>query len=245
MIRTTFGAAAGASLRSRPMRVGVWAVTLDQPATVVADLARHLDPDEVAAAAARRDAAVRDRYVVAHGAAREVLAEVTAARPGALRIERQCRHCGDPAHGKPELADVPDLSFSLSHSGSTAFVAVARGARVGVDVEMIRARRNLERLARRALTPEEYEAWRVVPRTSRTIEFLRNWTAKEAYLKAIGLGIVRPLRTVSARPEGWSVWRLAADPVLIATIAVEGALVTPPAVATWAPERGVTLDAAW
>jgi 4'-phosphopantetheinyl transferase len=227
------------------MRVAVWTVMLDQPAPVVARLARHLDADETAAATARRDVAVRDRYVVAHGAVREVLAEVTATAPGALRVERRCRHCGHPAHGKPELADAPDLSFSLAHSGSTAFVAVARGAQVGIDVEVIRARRNLERLARRVLTPDEYDEWRVVPRTARTIEFLRNWTAKEAYLKAVGLGIVRPLRTVSARPEGWSVWRPPADPALITAMAVEGELATPPALATWKPERGVSLGAAW
>jgi 4'-phosphopantetheinyl transferase len=227
------------------MRVAVWAVNLDQPATVVDDLARHLDPEEAAAAGTRSDPVVRGRYVVAHGAVREVLAALTATAPDALRIERRCVHCGDPAHGKPQLAGPSELSFNLAHTGSSALVAVAQGAPVGVDVEVIRARRNLERLARRVLTPEEYDAWRVVPRTARTVEFLRNWTAKEAYLKAIGLGIVRSLRTVSARPDGWSLLRLDADPALVATVAVEGKLATAPALATWTPERGVSLDAAW
>ena len=57
------------------MRTEVWAIDLDQPAAVVARLGAHLDADEVARrATARRAPGARDRYVVAHGALREILA---------------------------------------------------------------------------------------------------------------------------------------------------------------------------
>ena len=227
------------------MRTEVWAIGLEQPAAVVARLGPHLDADEVRAATARRAPGARDRYVVAHGALREILAALTATTPAAVTFDRRCRHCGDPAHGKPELADAPELSFSLSHSASVALVAVAGEARVGVDVEVIRARRHLEKLAARVLTPEEFRAWRVVPPASRTTAFLRSWTAKEAYLKALGVGLVRPLRTVPVSPDGWSVLALAAGRDVVASIAVDGALEAPPVVATWDPERGITLGAAW
>jgi 4'-phosphopantetheinyl transferase len=239
------GGPTDASIRSPAMRTEVWAIGLEQPADVVARLGRYLDADEVRAATARRAPGAHDRYVVGHGALREILAALTAMQPTALRFDRRCRHCGDPAHGKPELAHAPDLSFSLSHSASVALVAVAREARVGVDVEVIRARRQLEKLAARVLTPDEFQTWRVVPPASRVTAFLRGWTAKEAYLKALGLGLVRPLRTVPVAPDGWSVLPVAAGREVVASIAVEGALAVPPVVATWDPEREITLDAAW
>lgn len=227
------------------MRSEVWSIGLEQPADVVGRLGRHLDGDEVSAATARRAPGAHDRYVVAHGALREILAALTATTPAAVRFDRRCRHCGDPAHGKPELAGAPELSFSLSHSASVALVAVTREARVGVDVEVIRARRHLEKLAARVLTPDELRAWRVVPPASRTTAFLRSWTAKEAYLKALGVGLVRPLRTVPVAPDGWSVLPVAVGREVVASIAVEGVLAAAPVVATWDPERGITLDAAW
>jgi 4'-phosphopantetheinyl transferase len=235
----------GASIRSPAMRTEVWAIGLEQPAHVVAGLGRYLDADEVRAATARRAPGAHDRYVVAHGALREILAALTATTPAAVKIDRRCRHCGDPAHGKPELTDAPGLSFSLSHSTSVALVAVAQDTRVGVDVELIRVRRHLEKLAARVMTPDEYAAWGAVPPASRTAAFLLSWTAKEAYLKALGVGLVRPPRTVPVAPEGWSVLPLAAGREVVASIAVEGALAAPPVVATWDPEHGITLGAAW
>jgi 4'-phosphopantetheinyl transferase len=230
------------------MRVRVWKLDLDQPASTVADLARHLDPYETRSAAARSDSRTRDRYVVAHGAVREILAGVAGAEPAALQIDRRCAHCGDAAHGKPALGDVRELSFNVSHSGSVALVAVARNSCVGVDVEVIRSRRHLEKLATRVLSSDEYDAWRVVAPAARSTEFLRSWTAKEAYLKAIGVGLVRPLRSVPVRPEGWSVWAVDAGPAVVACVAVEGvgaAHDRPPSVAPWVPGRGVTLGAEW
>src|SRR5262245_35188026 len=58
--------------------VGVWIVDLDQPPAVVDALRAHLDDTELREAAARRDDTLRNRYVVAHGALREVLGDCLA-----------------------------------------------------------------------------------------------------------------------------------------------------------------------
>src|SRR3954452_4189869 len=56
-------------------------------------------------------------------------------------------------NGKPQLARDPGrLSFNLSHSGRLAMVAIAPGGTdVGVDIERLRARSDLVRLAERWL----------------------------------------------------------------------------------------------
>jgi 4'-phosphopantetheinyl transferase len=225
------------------MAVRVWTVDLDQPRSVVADLTRHLDAEERQRAGERPPGARRDRYVVAHGALREVLAAVTGAAPRAVEIERRCRHCGHPDHGKPTTRD-PELSFNLSHSATTALVAVARGADVGVDVEAVRARPHLERLAARLLTPEEHAQWVAVEAAARNRAFLELWTAKEARLKATGVGLTRPLRTVAARAAGWTVTSLDLGPAAVASVAVRGVHAAPE-LAIWTPGAGVSLMTPW
>ena len=145
--------------------------------------------------------------------------------PGAVAISRRCARCGDPAHGKPELAAFPELSFSLSHSESFAMIAVVVGrARVGVDIEIERPRSRLDALAARVLSAEEHAEWLDAEPPERVRAFLARWTAKEAYLKAIGAGITRPLREVPRRSAGMDRRLRIASPLgTVASVAVEGA----------------------
>jgi 4'-phosphopantetheinyl transferase len=139
---------------------------------------------------------------------------------GAVQISRECRRCGDAKHGKPFVVGDDELSFNLSHSGSVALLAVARDATVGIDVEAVRTRANLEKLAARVLTPDALEAFSAADESARLVTFLRAWTEKEAYLKATGLGIATDLRAVTV-PDGWSVERLDELPEYVAAIAVD------------------------
>jgi len=223
------------------MVVRTWTLQLEQPAPVVAGLAVHLDPHEAAAAAARTSDAARRRYSVAHGSVREILGDVIGVDPATIRFDRRCRHCGDTDHGKPAVTDMPGLSFSVAHSGSMAVVAISARATVGVDVEIVRRRASLDRLAARVLAPAELAGWQALPDVDRLVGLLRAWTAKEAYLKAIGLGLAGGVRTAPRDPPGWSVQELDLGPAAIAMLAVAGNVDVEPVPAPWAPEGGVTL----
>ena len=231
-----------------PLTVSVWTVDLDQPRAVVDALRAYLDDDEIRAAAARTNDTVRNRYVVAHGALRSILAARLGISPDAVVISRQCARCGDATHGKPAVvarSDVPgsgDLQFSLSHSQAFAVIAVANGARVGVDIEVERPRARLDALAARVLGSEEYADWLDVPPAAQLRAFLQRWTAKEAYLKAIGAGITLPLRDVPAEPEGWTVTGLRSPPETVARLAVEAYAVVQ--VDDWAPPVQVSRSTA-
>ena len=179
------------------------------------------------AAASRRDDTLRSRYVVAHGAVRSILGARLGIEPAAVEISRRCARCGDPAHGKPEVIgpDPPPaapVSFSLSHSEALAAVAVVAGASVGIDIEVERPRTRLDALAERVLASEAHADWLELEPAARLHAFLEQWTAKEAYLKAIGAGITMPLRDVPVEPEGWTVAGFATPPGLVASVAVEG-----------------------
>jgi 4'-phosphopantetheinyl transferase len=230
------------------LTVSVWTVDLDQPRAVLDALRAYLDPDEVLAAAARTNDVVRNRYVVAHGALRSILATRLGIAPEAVVISRRCARCGDATHGKPAVvpaADGPgseDLAFSLSHSQSFAVIAVVSGARVGVDIEVERPRPRLDALAARVLGSEEYADWLDLEPSAQLRGFLRCWTAKEAYLKAIGAGITLPLRDVPVEPEGWTVTSFPSPPGTVARVAVEGYAVA--TVEEWVPPLTVARAAA-
>ena len=90
------------------------------------------------------------------------------------------------------------------------------------------------------LGSEEYADWIDVEPAAQLHVFLEYWTAKEAYLKAIGTGITVPLRDVPIEPEGWTVTDFPAPAGVVVRVAVEGYAVVhverwvPPAVASGA-----------
>jgi 4'-phosphopantetheinyl transferase len=203
------------------LTVTVWNVDLLQPISVVDALRAWLDDYEIHAAASRRADGLRHRYIVSHGAVRSILGARLGVDPGAIVISRRCARCGDPDHGKPELPEIPELSFSVSHSESFAMVAVVSGARVGVDIEIERPRSRLDALAARVLSDDEHAEWLEAEPPARVRAFLARWTAKEAYLKAIGAGITRPLRAVPRHPPGWTVAPIASPLGTVASLAVD------------------------
>ena len=75
--------------------------------------------------------------------------------------------------------------FNLSHSGHFVVFAISDSP-VGIDIESLG--RNMD-IARRVMTEEEYEDYiGTVDEKDREDVFIRMWTAKESYMKALGLG---------------------------------------------------------
>lgn len=101
--------------------------------------------------------------------------------------------------GKPFLKDLP-LAFSLSHTGHYAVCAVGPSP-LGVDIESARC---TMALAWRHFHPDELSYLQSLPPTSQPEALLRLWTAKEAFLKALGRGLSLPLDcfSVSLSPSG-------------------------------------------
>jgi 4'-phosphopantetheinyl transferase len=147
-----------------------------------------LDRAELRQAERFRVEDARRRYLAAHLMARLVLGPAVGDDPGRLRFAY-----GE--HGKPRLDHPEAPHFNLSHSGDTAVVAVAV-AELGVDVETLRPVPRADRLALRYFSERERSWLAGRPTTTRDADFLALWTCKEAYLKAVGIGIGMPLKEV-------------------------------------------------
>jgi 4'-phosphopantetheinyl transferase len=101
-------------------------------------------------------------------------------------------------HGRPVLADRADrLHFNLSHSGAVALVGVSCLGPVGVDVEEVRDMADFVPIARRYFAPGEVETILQLAPPERLGGFFVTWTRKEAYVKALGLGLSFPLDAFS------------------------------------------------
>ncbi|MGY0612665.1 MULTISPECIES: 4'-phosphopantetheinyl transferase family protein [unclassified Luteimonas] len=119
------------------------------------------------------------------------------------------------AHGRPQLGPPhQDWDASWSHSGVGLLMALARGFRVGIDIEVKRPRPKAQVLADRFFAPEEAAALAVMPDATREAAFVRLWCAKEAVLKAHGQGLSFGLHRLVFACVG-EAWQLAAcDPAL-------------------------------
>ncbi len=181
----------GTGTREGQVAVDLWAASLEPASTLASRLASCLAPDEQARV--RRFVAPRnrDRFTAGRAFLRLLLAKYL----GVTALDVDFRY--DP-HGKPALADPRcGLRFNLAHSGALAVCAVTHGRRdVGVDVEHVKPLEDAESLARVVLSPLELVRLGALPEPVRLQSFYEAWTRKEAFLKALGCGLNRPLHSL-------------------------------------------------
>ena len=97
-------------------------------------------------------------------------------------------------HGKPYLADFPNVFFNLSHSGNRVLCAVS-DREVGCDVQKITDFN--QRLADRFFSSEECAVIAEATYEKRDGIFFRLWALKESFVKNIGRGLSLPLKEFS------------------------------------------------
>ena len=93
--------------------------------------------------------------------------------------------------GKPFLLDFDQFRFNISHCKGMAVLALSDGE-VGIDVEGIRKYR--ERIVERIFTPEEKQYFN--ESMDKDLVFTKIWTAKESFIKNIGLGLSYPMEKI-------------------------------------------------
>ncbi len=150
-----------------------------------------LDDEEIARADRFRFAADRASFTAAHALLRVMLSEATGLPIGVWRYT--AGRFGKPALA-PGCGDVR-LRFNISHTPGFVACAVAE-EEVGIDVEAADRRVDLA-LADTAFAPEEAALLRSAPAAEQPGLFLRFWTLKEAFIKATGEGLARPLASFS------------------------------------------------
>ena len=172
--------------------VHVWRIALDR-----ADWRQSLAPglladDEVVRAHRVRVEEDQRRFAVCRANLRMILSRYLDCRPADVRFRTG-------SHGKPFLDPATHgqrLRFNVSHSHELALVGVTAAGEVGVDIERVRPLEDIDAIVARHFSLRERRAFARAAPADRLRTFFRRWTLKEAYLKALGVGLSGPLDAV-------------------------------------------------
>jgi len=183
--------------------IDLWQFPLDSgPEAVNAALA-VLDSGERARFRRFANSRLAAAFAIRRAARRMILARYLGTGPSEVSIR-------DARSGKPGLPGPSDLHFNTSHSKDLGLLAVASRFPVGADVEHLRPI-DAKVLGARILSPSERIEFDHVEPDVRDAGLFRVWTAKEALIKGIGVGLdLRdlPLIVTPIAPAP-AVWRAA------------------------------------
>jgi 4'-phosphopantetheinyl transferase len=192
-----------------------------------------LEREEQDRASRFRVVASRDQFVISRAFLRLVLA-------GYLRIDPRDVRFHTNGHGKPELIGIRELEFNLSHTDGAAALAVTRTRAIGIDIERVRHDVETLDIADRFFSRIESDWLHSQPASKLAPSFFSCWTAKEAYIKARGIGLSMPLHAFTvipstphnileiklciegARVSNFTIWSLELGRNLVGAVAVEG-----------------------
>ena len=152
-----------------------------------------LDANELAVIDRFKFPQVRDNYIVAHGLLREILANYINESAVQLKFSKT-------EFGKPFLADYPELSFNMSHSGNSLAIAVAQQCQLGIDIEYYKPRDTWAGLVKKCFALEEADYWHSLDKAEQGRAFYQFWVRKEAFVKADGKGITLGLNQCVINP---------------------------------------------
>ena len=172
--------------------VHVWVETTHGLLPSSDSLSDELSSSELAESRRFRFEVDRSRFLATCLFRRRILGHYLGIRPKELAFSYG-------AKGKPALATEldSDLSFNDAEADGLAVMAVARGRRVGVDVERLRSVPEAQSIVSGFGSPLEKEMFASIGPEEREDAFLRWWTGKEAFVKAVGEGLSLPLTSFS------------------------------------------------
>ena len=93
-------------------------------------------------------------------------------------------------NNKPYLENTIGLKFNISHTEGLVLLAFSK-REVGIDVEKINFKFEFKDILENCFTRDE-----IINIDNNIISFHRYWTAKEAYLKCDGIGLIRNLKEI-------------------------------------------------
>lgn len=100
-------------------------------------------------------------------------------------------------YGKPYLKKTRrNLHFNMSHSKGLVYYVVTKIGSVGIDIEFIDKEKDVDNLAQLVLHEKELKLYEQMPEEKRIRLFYDYWSQKEAIVKAIGVGLSQPLKSI-------------------------------------------------
>lgn len=132
----------------------------------------------------------RLKFIAARATLRKILSHYLSIDPNAISFTEN-------KYGKPGLKDEINKSsifFNISHSHNMALFAISNEENIGIDIEAVNRKIDFDEISKRFFSDRENEHIQALPISQKSIDFYKIWTAKEAFIKAIGQGLSFPLK---------------------------------------------------
>lgn len=124
----------------------------------------------------------KDNAVVTFTFLRDILSLYTPDSPKNIKINRDCKTCGEP-HGKPYLNN-GDIKFNVSHTCRYVVIGVSLDE-IGIDIENLNQNKDFDFLFHTLSDNEK----KTITKANKTMALLKYWTRKESVVKALGIGL--------------------------------------------------------
>ena len=171
----------------------IWRAQVDQPNVLLLKFSNILTRDETERAKQFQLQQARARFLTCRSILKNILKRYSNVEERYLRFDYG-------RYGKPYLSNT-DLRFNSSHSHNLALYAIGLDQEIGIDTEYIRPVLDRDEIVDRYFTASEKIMYGRLTPDAKGPAFFNGWTRKEAYLKATGVGLNQPLRTVEVSLE--------------------------------------------
>ncbi|WP_018969778.1 4'-phosphopantetheinyl transferase family protein [Rubritalea marina] len=128
-------------------------------------------------------------WILSRGGLRILLGNILAQDPASLHFEKN-------RYSKPRLKG-SELQFNVSHSGDYIVYAFTQHRELGIDIEKTTPNFASHRLATRYFSEAECQSLNNLTEKEFSRAFYAIWSRKEAYIKAIGMGLSADLKAFS------------------------------------------------
>ena len=213
-------------------QIQIWIVLLNEWDSHLSELKALLSAEEIERAKRLKVRDKQEQSICSRGILRILLSSYLDNAPANIPIQTT-------QDGKPYL-ERSGLRFNVSHSGNRLLCGIARNFQIGIDIQQIYSIENIDTISRNYFSEGERNYLRSQPSDQLKDHFFSIWTAKEAYLKAIGSGFQESPIRISTLPDkfrkdffldddgsklknrGWNIVSIEIDPEYKAAIAVSG-----------------------
>lgn len=149
------------------------------------DFRIKLHPQEIAKGKGFYQSIHQHRYLTTRSIIKDILCQYITLPPSHTWV------FSENQYGKPFLPFHPNLHFNWSHSGDDGLLMVSRNHPVGIDIEHERPIEYLD-IAKILYSKEEQTFLQQLSPKELSYHFFRIWSQKEAFIKAIGMGLSYP-----------------------------------------------------
>lgn len=131
-------------------------------------------------------------FIAARGILRDIISRYTKLKPKDIQFVYS-------KFGKPYLTTAQNnqkLYFNVAHSNDYGIYAFTKNVDIGVDIELYQNISNLAEVAECIFSNSEYKKLRNLTYNKKHDYFYTLWTAKESFVKALGLGLSYDLQQI-------------------------------------------------